>query len=162
METTLNDLGKNEITNLNNPNCTNCNECCNLTASVNKKELNDIVNIATIHTDIKRFVYQKIQQNKKMLFDDKYLNLYCLFSNMQNKKCMIYKYRPHVCRIFHCSNEYFKLFKNDCYIYTMVDVLIEIMNKFGINKNNEDMIIIEHYKHASNTFMNNSIDNYKG
>lgn len=97
---------KDEVVDLKNPNCKNCNECCTITASVSKTELKAMKRYITRHKDIKKLINKNIEGMVGLG-----ASMYCPFSDRETKKCLVYKVRPEVCKEFHCSKEKTEKFK---------------------------------------------------
>lgn len=85
----------NNITNFTcNGNCSNCGECCSNFLPLSNGEIKKIKDYVKKH-NIKPCRHTSVLSNE--------IDGICPFRDNVNKKCLIYKIRPEICRSFICS-----------------------------------------------------------
>jgi Fe-S-cluster containining protein len=100
----IKNFGVNEdVTDYNNPNCDNCNDCCTMMAILKEDEYNQLLDLISCDKKIKKYTLDKIIEYRDSLFKNNTLNWMCFLSN-NDKKCMIYEHRPDICKKFHCDS----------------------------------------------------------
>lgn len=97
----INLLKENEVINMQNPLCIDCNECCSMTAQLEDEEYFDLLEF--IKTKEGKAIYQQGLNRIKRYFRQGTIYMMCPFTDEVTKKCRIYDIRPKVCRSFHCS-----------------------------------------------------------
>lgn len=102
---------KHHVTDLHNPKCKNCNECCGLLTMLTEEEFQYLKEYLT-HTSKGRRIYQHGIDIVLAHYERGTIYFACPFSN-ENKRCEIYSLRPSVCRNFHCSPEINKVVQED-------------------------------------------------
>lgn len=70
--------------------CKNCGECCG-SVPINRDERNKIRIYLLKHPEIAEEVQKKL------------FSMTCIFYDNGNKKCMIYRCRPEICRLYRCD-----------------------------------------------------------
>lgn len=100
----MDDLEKDEDTDMNNPSCIACNECCTATATITMEEYKTLQEYFT--TDKQGRKLFNIGKNKiKKHLRKGVIYMMCPLTNDENKKCSIYDMRPEICKLYHCSKE---------------------------------------------------------
>lgn len=100
----LQKVEENNITDLNNPSCCDCNQCCDLTTIITEDEFKFYKKY--FKTKEGKAIYKEALKsfNKTFINDNGTINLLCPFLN-NKKRCRIYKVRPTICRNFHCTEK---------------------------------------------------------
>ncbi|MGL5712543.1 MAG: YkgJ family cysteine cluster protein [Paraclostridium sp.] len=102
MNSFFEDMTTKDVTDLKNPDCNNCNDCCGIFTIISDREFEDLK---------RYFNKNKLGRAKYELGVLRVLNgmvkhdalyLRCPLS-LEDKKCDIYKRRPGMCRDFHCD-----------------------------------------------------------
>lgn len=155
MKSTFENFGKGEIiTSCNNPNCTECNDCCSMASSITEQELEKIITF--IESD-KKFL-NKIK-NKIVDLNNTYkkgtINFKCLFTTEKDKKCLIYDIRPIVCQNFHCDNIVNTPVPENCN-YTILHILNYMVNTYMSSKS-EYITLARFYQLSYEQYMNNAL-----
>ena len=103
MDEFLKDSIKDHVTDMHNPACNNCNDCCSMGAMLLKSEYESLRKYLKKDPAGRKVYSEAIKMIKK---NETPTCVYwiCLFSN-NSKKCSIYYRRPLICREFHCSAE---------------------------------------------------------
>lgn len=139
-----------------NPNCENCNECCSMSASISKEELDRIIN----HIDLDKKLLNRLK-NKVIDLNNYYkkndiINFKCIFTSEKKKRCFIYELRPTACKEFHCDYNT-KLDLQDKN-YTMLNILDYIINKHMLNKNKNEMTkLLKVFKDAYRKYIEDTL-----
>lgn len=107
----LENLIANEITDMHNPKCVNCNECCTVTAIITQEEFDNIKRYLNDNAKGRKLYKQAIETIMKYK-EQGIIYLMCPFSNETTKRCEIYFIRPSVCREFHCDPSRYNLKPN--------------------------------------------------
>jgi Fe-S-cluster containining protein len=151
----IHDFGKNEsITNMNNPSCKNCNECCTLMAPISVDEFKAICNHLNSDKVLLDAVVDKLEAYKDALFNDNLLNWVCVFSF--GNKCSIYAIRPTVCREFHCNHpKQSKTIVADKYM--LVDVVKAMIDSADGTCKDEYNEMINAYAHSYRVYCSNML-----
>ncbi|MGL4774522.1 MAG: YkgJ family cysteine cluster protein [Clostridium sp.] len=98
-----------KVTDLDNPRCNNCNECCSYATILTEEEFKALKKF--ISTTAGKKIYQEAKRkHKAKAIKYRSINFMCPFSS-KTRKCMIYNLRPKVCRDFHCKESLNKLKK---------------------------------------------------
>jgi Fe-S-cluster containining protein len=85
-------------TDMKNPKCVNCNECCSIHTLISKKERIKIFRYLEANPELRDLVIARTEERFAV-----HINLKCPFSNDETKKCDIYNIRPEICREYHCT-----------------------------------------------------------
>ena len=94
----LKEVAEMKETDMENPKCTNCNECCSIQTLITKKERMRIYRFLESNPEIKERVMARTEDR----FASN-INLKCPFSSDETKKCDIYNARPDICKEYHCT-----------------------------------------------------------
>ena len=111
------------ITDMKNPNCINCIECCSIFSMITPKEYKTLRKY--INNEGKEIFAQGLNNWLESSYKHNSINLMCPFIS-KNKRCLIYNKRPRVCREFHCSESLNKLNKEEIMSqehYSMLNLL---------------------------------------
>lgn len=81
--------------------CKKCAECCNLTAMINKDELISIKYKLSVDIEVAKKVNKEVERRSKEI-ETGTIDLRCLFRDVKSKECLIYDYRPKICRSYKC------------------------------------------------------------
>ncbi len=102
--------------------CSGCGQCCTDLLPVSHKEIKEIQRYIKKH---------KIEPQKRFLptADGMMFDLMCPFRNDSDRKCMIYKVRPLICRDFKCDHPK-KGIKPDEQLYKMSRKVISMRTVF--------------------------------
>lgn len=92
---------KDEVTNMHNLFCSNCNECCSLHTPMTKEEY--ITLQEYFQTADGKKILQQARNKVKRYIRKNTLYEMCPFTDDETKKCRIYDLRPTICKNFHCS-----------------------------------------------------------
>jgi Fe-S-cluster containining protein len=150
----LNDFGKiQNVTDMKNPNCDNCNDCCTMMAAITKQELGSIVDYILNNKRLIDYTIGKIFEYKLLLENEKILNWTCLFSD-QNKKCAIYDIRPSICKNFHCSKG---RASGDGYteVIMIINIIFSIILSYKLNIDKGIDMIMSVYQHSFEKYIDN-------
>lgn len=98
----LDDLKNPEITDMNNPNCINCNECCSIITILTPQDYKNLKKYFKTKEGKAKYK-QAIKRNNKYKNTDT-ISMMCPFLT-KNKRCSIYSNRPKLCMDFHCSED---------------------------------------------------------
>lgn len=116
-----------KITDLENPKCISCNECCSLATMITKNEYNKIKKYLT--TDVNGIaLYKKGKDLIKRYRKQGTIYFKCPLSLETSKRCGVYKIRPQICRDFHCKKELNKVLDRPLYNekgYTIADLFFD-------------------------------------
>lgn len=105
-------LGFNEeVVDMNNRSCSNCNSCCSVATPLLEDEFVKIKKYLQNTKQGKVAMKEAISRIKKNN-ERGIVSMICPFSN-KSRKCSIYSIRPQVCREFHCDKELHKNFDKD-------------------------------------------------
>lgn len=99
---------KDEVIDLENPNCINCVECCSLLTMITDEEYKKYKKL--FNGKYKTIYQQSVKRWKDIAEEKKAFNLTCPFIT-RNKRCAIYSIRPQTCKDFHCKSSLNKLDK---------------------------------------------------
>lgn len=150
-----NNFGVGEVvTDYNNHNCIDCNECCSMLANITVEEKNIILTEIYNNVELREYVKNKIELYKEQMFVKRELNWICLFSD-DDKKCKIYDIRPSICRKFHCSNTD----KIDKSIYLenfimLINILVELTLRY-FGDNDDYMVLLSEYQSSFKLYVKN-------
>lgn len=90
------------VTNMNNPTCHSCNECCSIQTLITEEEFLRLKDY--FESDANgRLIYKNAKNRLKRYIRQSVAYLMCPFTDEQTKKCRIYENRPQICRCFHCN-----------------------------------------------------------
>lgn len=98
-----------KVTDLENPNCINCSECCSLFTIITIDEFKNYKKL--FNGKYKNIYNQSVKRWKEISISKNALNFTCPFIT-KNKRCAIYSIRPKTCREFHCKASLNKLDKS--------------------------------------------------
>lgn len=99
---------KDEVIDLENPNCINCTECCSLLTMITEEEYKKYKKL--FNGKYKTIYQQSVKRWKEIAREKNALNYTCPFIT-RNKRCAIYAIRPQTCKDFHCKTSLNKLNK---------------------------------------------------
>lgn len=124
-----------EVTDLNNPNCSYCNECCSGATLLTDEEFKSLSKYFKTKEGRKILKDAKKRHNK-LQNENNATSLICPFSS-KNKKCLIYSRRPRICRGFHCkeslqTKEYDKSIYNVLGTHKVIFHLFDVIG--GVNE----------------------------
>lgn len=97
----VNHVKENKVTDYNNINCENCNDCCGAFTFISQEEFDNLKNYFT-KNKLGKITYERAIS--RVLDTTKRLDALCLKCPLSNGKlkCDIYNKRPAICRDFHC------------------------------------------------------------
>lgn len=95
------------VTDLNNPNCASCIECCSIATMIDEEEFSKLKKYLTKDKQGK-LAYQVANKKYQKSLQGRDISLICPFAT-KNKRCSIYSHRPSLCEMFHCSSKLNKL-----------------------------------------------------
>lgn len=134
----INDIFDKNVTNYTcNGKCSNCGECSTDFLHLSKEEIIKIKNYIKQH---------KIKRQYHLPLTQTYVDITCPFRDNINKKCVIWKVRPSICKSFLCnkSREELNYTKN---IFAKKYPVISMTNEFfGDNTNLEFLELMENHK----------------
>lgn len=118
-----------EVVDLNNPSCSQCNECCTMFALITKEEYLSLRKFLRTDKEGKR-LYKDARKrfDKNYTRYDRGVDTLCPFTTT-NKKCAIYDKRPSICKKFHCKKELAVDFDKNEYIKDGVFMIINLFIK---------------------------------
>lgn len=122
----LDHLKNDTVTNMQNPTCIACNECCSLFVGLTKEEYQTI--LAFVQSKEGKSIYQRAKNKVKRYYRKGTLYGLCPFTDDTTKKCAIYAIRPFICRDFHCST-HGNADQSKQHPYHMADFFIVITEK---------------------------------
>lgn len=99
---------KDEVVDLNNPNCINCTECCSLLTMITDEEYKNYKKL--FNGKYKTIYQQSVKRWKDIGRKYNAINQTCPFIT-STKRCAIYSIRPKTCKEFHCKPSLNKLNK---------------------------------------------------
>lgn len=108
-----------------NGKCSNCGQCCSNCLPLSEYEVNRIKQYIRKHNI-------KEQRHNVMTKTD----MTCPFRDEANKKCLIYKIRPQICRAFMCNHSDEDIMKSKLDLHAINRVVFMRNEFFG---NNEDV-----------------------
>ena len=97
-----------KVTNMQNPTCLNCNECCSIQTIITREEYEKLSQYFKEDSEGK-LIFKNATNRIKRAFRNNTIYLVCPFSDEQTKKCRIYDKRPKMCKIFHCNPDSVKI-----------------------------------------------------
>ena len=100
--------------------CSNCGECCSNLLPLSVGEIKTIKNYIKKHGI-------KEQRHNAMIGTD----MTCPFRDDANKKCLIYKIRPQICRAFMCNHGKEDIMKSKLYFHRTNKVVFMRNEFFG-------------------------------
>ena len=109
IEQVLEQILEDKVIDLNNPSCSNCNECCSILTMITEEEYKFYKSYFNKHKDILKAAKER---RRKLEIKTKSISWMCPFST-NTKRCSIYNIRPKTCREFHCKKELNKFNKDD-------------------------------------------------
>lgn len=134
----LMDKSKEDVTDMNNPLCLNCNECCSILTILSVKEHESLCEYFETEEGKKIL---KIARNKiKKHWRRSTIYMLCPFTDDNTKKCMIYDKRPTICKMYHCNKSNYKeylIFKD----HYMKELDRESKNDYAILNFFEDLFL---------------------
>lgn len=96
------DMVNGEVIDMNNPNCTNCNDCCSMGTMLLKDEFEYLKKY--LKSKDGKPIYIRAKKLISKYYESRTVYWLCPFSS-DRRKCLIYEKRPQICRDFHCSKE---------------------------------------------------------
>jgi len=101
---------KDEVTDMHNPECKLCNDCCSMGTMILAEEYEQLKKF--LKTKKGKKIYKESSAKIKKYLDQGIIYYLCPFST-KNRRCAIYDIRPKACREFHCSPKLNKLEKRE-------------------------------------------------
>jgi Fe-S-cluster containining protein len=138
------------IEKMNNKYCKNCNECCDLTTMITKQEKEKLVKLVLNNKKLMNHIESEIN-NKIEQANMEICDLKCIFNNNE-KRCVIYKHRPFICKSFHCDTNQDVNIDVKKYKYNIFDVVKDIFNQIKLDKESKNNIdlFIEYFQSGIN------------
>lgn len=122
---------KKEVIDYNNPTCNNpaCSECCTMSVALTTKEYKRLERYLT--KDVNgQVLYKKAINMIKENLNNNIIYFKCPF--ISNNKCSINRFKPQVCKDFHCKPELNKINMemteeeiNSIYSYTILNLFFK-------------------------------------
>lgn len=123
---------KDEVTDFNNPSCTNCNECCSMGVMLLPEEYKKLKKYL-LNDNTGKTIYNDAVNRIKKYSKGGTIYWMCPFSN-SNKKCSIYNIRPSICRDFHCKKELSENYNRAKYEEKEHFIMFDLFKKYMVRK----------------------------
>jgi Fe-S-cluster containining protein len=111
-----------------NGKCSNCGQCCSNCLPLSDAE------VRQIKSYIKKYKIKEQRHNVMVGVD-----MTCPFRDERNKKCLIYKIRPEICRSFMCNHSHSDIMKSKLDLHKINRVVFMRTEFFG-NKEDSEFI----------------------
>lgn len=132
MKEFLNDSLKDQVIDMKNPSCSNCNDCCSMGSMLLFKEYESLRKYFKKDAMGHKIYKEALNRIKKNTTPDT-IYWMCPLSN-SSRKCSIYSRRPSVCRGFHCTPELAANFDKNNYEEDPQYIIYDLFHKRIKNK----------------------------